>query len=167
MWLGEEYRTAGVIAAILMAGYTAHVALTGVRTCFVRSIGRPGLETRYSLLSMIANLMLTVPFALLFDAVGVVAATSLALSGASVYFVRLCARVAPLPRTGVPIQWLVAVGIACAATLAGEIAVIQLSVRGTFALALAGIPPALALGFLLLLRRVLLASESGPTTSRA
>lgn len=167
MWLGDEYRTAGVIAAILMAGFTVHVALTGVRTCFVRSIGRPGLETRYSLLSMIVNLMLTVPFALLFDAVGVVAATSLALSGASVYFVRLCARVAPLPRTGIRIRWVAAIGIACAATLAGEVAVIQLSARGTLALALAGIPPALALGFLILLRRTSVAPEPRPASSTA
>jgi hypothetical protein len=53
IWLGDDFQLAGVLAAILTIGYGLHVALTGIRTCFVRSIGRPGLETRYSVFSTI------------------------------------------------------------------------------------------------------------------
>jgi len=148
VWLGPEYHLSGVVAAVLMAGFTVHVALTGVRTCFVRAIGRPGLETRYSLLSTVVNLALTVPLAIAFGAVGVVSATTIALSGASLYFVRACQRVAPLHRVHLSGRWVLSITGACAVTLIGELAVIQAPWRGTLPLAIAVVPAILGLGVL-------------------
>ncbi len=148
MWLGPEYRMSGVVAAVLMAGFTVHVALTGVRTCFVRAIGRPGLETRYSLLSTVVNLALTVPMAIAFGAVGVVSATTIALSGASLYFVRACERVAPLHRVQLSGRWVLSITGACIVTLIGELAVMQAPWRGTLPLAIAVVPAVLGLGVL-------------------
>ena len=42
IWLGDSYALSGAVAAILLAGYTVHVGLTGMRTCYVRAVGRPG-----------------------------------------------------------------------------------------------------------------------------
>jgi hypothetical protein len=42
-------------ATILLAGYIVHVGLTGMRTCYVRAVGRRGLETRYSFVWMVTN----------------------------------------------------------------------------------------------------------------
>jgi hypothetical protein len=46
---------AGLTATILLAGYIVHVGLTGMRTCYVRAVGRRGLETRYSFVWMVTN----------------------------------------------------------------------------------------------------------------
>lgn len=100
VWLGPGLWLSGVVAATLLVGYTVHVALTGMRTCLVRAIGRPGLETRYSWLATLINSALTVPLALLFGVVGVVAATAVGLVAGSLYFVVLCGRVTDLrPQT--------------------------------------------------------------------
>jgi len=148
MWLGPEYHMSGVVAAVLMAGFTVHVSLTGVRTCFVRAIGRPGLETRYSLLSTVVNLALTVPLAIAFGAVGVVSATTIALSGASLYFVRACERVAPLHRVQLSGRWVLSITAACTVTLIGELAVLQTPWRGTLPLAISVVPAIVGLGVL-------------------
>lgn len=90
VWLGPELALSGAVAAVLLVGYVVQVAFTGMRTCFVRSIGRPGLETRYSWCSTVVNLALTVPLTLLFGVVGVVMATSIGLVAGSLYLVVLC-----------------------------------------------------------------------------
>lgn len=161
MWLGSEYRMSGVVAAVLMAGSTVHVALTGVRTCFVRAIGRPGLETRYSLLSTVVNLALTVPLAIAFGAVGVVSATTIALTGASLYFVRACERVAPLHRVQLSSRWVLSIAGACTVTLIGELAVIQAPWRGTLPLAVAVVPAVVGLGILVVGARPSVSTVAG------
>src|SRR5918996_4919381 len=65
VWLGDRYVVAGAVAAVLLAGYTVHVGLTGMRTCYVRAVGRPGLETRCSTMWTGINVVLTVPLLLL------------------------------------------------------------------------------------------------------
>jgi O-antigen/teichoic acid export membrane protein len=140
VWLGPGYGTSSLVAVVLMAGYTVHVAATGMRTCFVRSVGRPGLETRYSLVAMGLNLALTVPFAVLFGAVGVVAATAAGLAAASLYFVRLCGRVANLHDQLPSLRWLLATAFAVAVTVLGELLVRYTDLHGVLALMLAGVP---------------------------
>ena len=48
VWLGDDFVLSGVTAVVLLTGYIVHVGLTGMRTCYVRAVGRPGLEARYS-----------------------------------------------------------------------------------------------------------------------
>jgi O-antigen/teichoic acid export membrane protein len=140
IWLGDRYAVSGVVAAVLLAGYTVHVALTGMRTCYVRAIGRPGLETRCSTMWTVVNLVLTVPLALLAGVVGVVAATAFGGMVASVYFVRLCRRAEALPLMLPSARWAATVAGAVAVTVAGELALLQSGVGGFLGLALSGIP---------------------------
>lgn len=147
IWLGTPYRLAGTIGAVLMAGYTVHVALTGVRTCFVRSVGRPELEVRYSVFSTVLNLLLTVPFALAFGVVGVVGATAVALVGGSGYFAWLCHPLGLRDRLPGWHYW-AAIILAAAVTAAGEFAVSLAGWHGTVPLLVAGVPALAGLGVL-------------------
>ncbi|MEZ0089003.1 polysaccharide biosynthesis C-terminal domain-containing protein [Streptacidiphilus sp. EB129] len=140
VWLGPGLRLSGVVAATLLVGYTVHVALTGMRTCLVRAIGRPGLETRYSWLATVVNSALTVPLALMFGVVGVVAATAIGLVAGSLYFVVLCGRVAELHRQRIPLRWILAIALAVLVAVAGELLVAGTGWHGMAPLTLAGLP---------------------------
>jgi lipopolysaccharide/colanic/teichoic acid biosynthesis glycosyltransferase len=147
IWLGTTYRLAGAVGAVLMAGYTVHVALTGVRTCFVRSVGRPELEARYSVFSTVLNLLLTVPFAIAFGVIGVVAATAVALAVASAYFIQLCHPLGLRDRLPGWLCW-AAIILAAAVAAAGEFAFSLVGWHGTLALLVAGVPALAGLGVL-------------------
>jgi O-antigen/teichoic acid export membrane protein len=140
LWVGPELALAGLVAAMLMAGYTVHVALTGIRTCFVRASGRPGLETRYSWFATALNLVLTVPFAVLFGLVGVVAATVVGLLASSLYFVVLCRRVAGLRDRRLTWRWAGATALGAITAVLGELLVLRLEWHGVVPLLLAGVP---------------------------
>ena len=142
IWLGDRYTLSGVVAAVLLFGYTVHVALTGMRTCYVRAVGRPGLETRCSTMWTVVNLVLTVPLVLLAGVVGVVSATAVGGVIASVYFVALCRRTEALPLIVPGGRWWATVLVAGATTVAGELVLLQLGVRGFLGLLLSGIPAA-------------------------
>lgn len=140
VWLGDRYVLAGVVAAILLAGYTVHVGLTGMRTCYVRAVGRPGLETRCSTVWTVVNLILTVPLVLLFGVVGVVSATAIAGTVASLYFVFLCRGRERLPAVLPDRRWILLAAAAVAVTAAGELAIVSTGWHGFLALALSGLP---------------------------
>ena len=153
IWLGDDFQLAGVLAAILTIGYGLHVALTGIRTCFVRSIGRPELETQYSVFSTILNVVLTVPFVLAFHVVGVVSATAVALTSASLYFVWLGRPFGLHDKLPQP-RWWLAIALAAGVTILGEFGVRHTGWHGPLAVAVAGVPALLGLLVLLLpLRR--------------
>jgi O-antigen/teichoic acid export membrane protein len=140
IWLGERYGLSGVVGAILLTGYTVHVALTGMRTCYVRAVGRPALETRCSTMWTVVNAILTVPLALLFGVQGVVSATASAGIVASVYFVLLCRRKERLPIVVPDTRWWLIAALAVGVTLAGELAILTTNLEGFGALALSGLP---------------------------
>ena len=140
VWLGDAYVTSGAIAAILLAGYIAHVGLTGMRTCFVRAAGRPGLEMRSSIAWTVANLLLTVPLVLLAGVIGVVSATALAGALASIYFVALCRREEGLPLVAPRHSWWITVVAGTLLTVAGELLIVRAGLHGYGALVLTGVP---------------------------
>ena len=145
IWLGDRYALSGVIAALLLAGFMIHVALTGMRTCYVRAVGEPGLEARYSSVWMVGNAVLTIPLALVAGVLGVVGATVASGIVASLYFVVLCRRRESL-RVIVPgRRWWAMAAVAVLITVAGELAVVATGLHGFGALALASVPPAVAL----------------------
>ncbi|MDH6108518.1 O-antigen/teichoic acid export membrane protein [Kitasatospora sp. MAP12-15] len=139
-WLGPGLALSGAVAAVLLAGYSIHVALTGMRTCLVRAVGRPGLETRYSWLATVVNTVLTVPFALAFGMLGVVAATAVGLVAGSAYFVLLCRRFTGPRERRVSARWSLVAALAATVTLAGELPVVLTGWHGTLPLLLAGLP---------------------------
>jgi O-antigen/teichoic acid export membrane protein len=140
VWLGDRYMLSGVVAAILLSGYMVHVALTGMRTCYVRAIGRPGLETRYSLVWTIGNSLITIPLALLAGVVGVVAATAVTGIVASIYFVALCHRTERLGIVLPSRHWWTLAAAAVGLTAAGELLIVYTGLHGFLALALTGLP---------------------------
>jgi O-antigen/teichoic acid export membrane protein len=140
VWLGPELALSGAVAAVLLAGYAVQVALTGMRTCFVRAIGRPGLETRYSWCATAVNLVLTVPLTIAFGVVGVVLATSVGIMAGALYFVVLCRRVADLREQHLPKRWAPATALAVTTAVLGDFLVLQLGWQGALPLLLAGIP---------------------------
>ncbi len=140
IWLGDDYVLSGAVAAVLLAGYIVHVGLTGMRTCYVRAVGRPGLETRCSTAWTVVNALLTIPLVLLAGVVGVVAATAFAGMVASVYFVWLCRRREDLALILPPAWWLPLLVAAAAVTVLGELAIVYVGVHGFAGLALSGLP---------------------------
>ena len=148
IWLGDRYAVSGAAATILLAGFMVHVTLTGMRTCYVRAVGRPGLETRYSLVWTAGNALLTVPLALLAGLLGVVTATATAGIVASTYFVVLCRRRERLPFVLPPLRWWGLAALASGITVAGELALLQTGLHGFLGLALAGVPALVGLSVL-------------------
>src|SRR3954454_25007632 len=73
-WLGPGHTRAAVLAAFLVAG-TGFSMLTGTGVGYLRALGRPGLEGKTGLVVVGLNLALTVPLAIAFGAIGVVAGT--------------------------------------------------------------------------------------------
>jgi O-antigen/teichoic acid export membrane protein len=157
VWLGDDYALSGVTAAVLLTGYMVHVGLTGMRTCYVRAVGRPGLETRYSLVWTIGNAVVTIPAALLGGLVGVVTATAVTGIVASVYFVSLCRSKEELPVIVPGRRWWGLALVAAAVTIAGELAIVQTDLHGFVALGLSGLPPLLGLLIFAASRRQVLA----------
>jgi O-antigen/teichoic acid export membrane protein len=145
VWLGDDYVLSGVTAVILLLGYVVHVGLTGARTCYVRAVGRPGLEARYSTVWTICNAALTVPLGIAAGMIGVVSATAATGILASVYFVFLCRRAERLPVV-IPERrwWILAAGGGCV-TVAGELVVVRTGLNGFVGLAATALPPLLAL----------------------
>jgi O-antigen/teichoic acid export membrane protein len=169
-WLGAEYAIAGVVGAVLALGYTTQGALTGVRTCYVRAVARPGLETRYAVLSTIINVALTIPLAYLFGVVGVVSATTVALVIASLYFVRLCTPLG-LEERAPSRLWLSAIPVALGVVVAGELAIRTTGWLGVPGLLAAGIPVlagcgVLAMAALRLARRGTAMTAATPSEAR-
>jgi O-antigen/teichoic acid export membrane protein len=144
IWLGDRYVLSGGVAAILLAGYTAHVGLTGMRTCYVRAVGRPGLELRSSVAWAVVNAILAVPLALLLGLLGVVSATAVGGILASVYFVALCRATERLPAIRLDRSWWIMGAVAAALTVAGELAIVYADVHGFLALMLSGLPALVA-----------------------
>jgi len=148
VWLGHTYALSGVTAVILLLCYVVHVGFTGMRTCFVRAVGRPGLEARYSTVWTVLNALLTVPFALLAGMLGVVGATALSGLVASGYFVWLCGRSERLPLLLPDRAWALYVSLAAGLTVIGELAILRTHLHGFVGLLVSGLPPLLALGLL-------------------
>lgn len=145
VWLGHRYVLSGVVAIVLLSGYIVHVGLTGVRTCYVRAVGRPGLEARYSTVWTVLNALFTVPLALLGGMVGVVAATAATGVAASVYFVFLCRREERLPFIAPDRRWFALAVLAAGVTAAGELLVLRSGLHGLPGFVVCGIPPLVAL----------------------
>jgi O-antigen/teichoic acid export membrane protein len=143
-WMGRAAWPAAMVALILTAGNAVNL-LTGVTTGAVRAIGKPGLETRYGVVVMLTNVVLTIPAAIVFGMYGVVLATCIGQVVGSLYFLR-CIRIGtPLGK----VATLAGSRPGAAVVSAGAVVLLELGVstvpvHGVVGLALAGLPPLVA-----------------------
>jgi O-antigen/teichoic acid export membrane protein len=153
LWLGRRYVISGAVAAILLAGYVVHVGLTGMRTCYVRAIGRPGLEMQYALVWTGCNAALLLPLTLLGGVAGAAAATAISAAVSSVYFVRLCIRTEGLRAVPPGRRWWTMAAVGGPMTVAGELVIASTTLGGFPALAMSGVPPLISLGLIAVVSR--------------
>ncbi|WP_338894359.1 oligosaccharide flippase family protein [Streptomyces sp. TG1A-60] len=85
MWLGRPLPAAAVTIMVLAPGCAASV-IASAAAMVTRAEGRPGCETRGTVLAAVLNLLLTVPLLRLLGPWGVPLATTLAAFGGTVYF---------------------------------------------------------------------------------
>ena len=93
-WLGPGHDEAALLGAILVLA-TATGLTTGSGAAYLRAIGTPGLEARYGVLVLGANVALTIPLALAAGARGVVLGTLGAYAIGALWFFSRLARTVP------------------------------------------------------------------------
>jgi O-antigen/teichoic acid export membrane protein len=109
-WLGSGYDRAALFAAMLIAAYGIG-QLPGPAFAYLRARGNPGLEGKFGLVTVAANLIGTIALAVIFGATGVVVATLIAYVLATAWVTRR-ARAAVPPATHAPIE-VPRIGAAC------------------------------------------------------
>ena len=84
-WIGEILHDSKLVAQILITGIAVN-SLTGIGVMVVRGIGEPGKETRYAIVSLFSNIILSLVFINIFGFWGVVFASPIAILIGSIYF---------------------------------------------------------------------------------
>ena len=144
-WLGDGREDAALYGVLLTVAYGLNVSI-GPALAYLRAVGRPGPEARYGLLVIGFNIALTIPFGLLFGAVGVVSATAAAyLLGTAWFFARPARALpsGPAPAPGEVARTVAAAVLAAAVTLGWGLLMTALLPRGA---ALAGVALGAAVG---------------------
>jgi O-antigen/teichoic acid export membrane protein len=152
-WLGQKFQLAGIVCVILLAGYMVNM-LTGMLTLYLNAIGRPGVEARYGVVSMVVNLVLTVPLAFI-GLLGVAAAAAIGTTVGSAYLLATARRrvrqeIPSYLRSAPWLRGIVAAGVAAAGCVAMRTLI---NVQGPLGLIVCGVAasPALALYAVLVL----------------
>jgi O-antigen/teichoic acid export membrane protein len=138
-WLGPSFTLAGEVVVLAMVGNTINL-WTGMLNQYMSAVGRPDLELRYAIVSVILNIAFTVPLVLL-GPLGVGGATVVGVAGASLYLLRI---VRKHYRKDIPsflhdVPYL-AIVVTAALTAALEFAIKPLVVYGPLGLLVCAIP---------------------------
>lgn len=96
-WLGKPLPGAYDFLALILLGISGAVVFTGAGVAMAKGIGRPGLETVYTLVTLVLILLLKVPMILIFGAKGSVAASAASWCLGSVFFMILLHKRVALP----------------------------------------------------------------------
>jgi O-antigen/teichoic acid export membrane protein len=144
-WLGPRFRLSGWICIVLLAGASVPL-VTSLIGSYAEAVGKAGALARYGIVSMVLNIVLTVPMVLL-GSIGVVAATAIGQFVSAVYMLhdvrRTVRRDLPNPLRYVPLLR----GVAAAALTFGlEVAIQPYLPVGPVGLLAAGVPALLGLG---------------------
>ena len=144
-WLGPRFLLSGWICIVLTAGSSVPL-VTGLIGSYVTAVGRAGALARYGVVSMVVNIVLTVPMVLL-GSLGVVAATAIGQLVAAVYMLhnvrRSVQRHLPNPLRHVP---LLRGAVAASITVGLEVLIRPYLPIGAVGLLAAGVPALLGLG---------------------
>jgi O-antigen/teichoic acid export membrane protein len=84
-WLGAGHGKAAALGAFLVVAYGMNL-LTGPGVAYLRAVGKPGVEGRLGVVTIVVNVVLTVALGVAFGAFGVVAATMCAFTIGMVWF---------------------------------------------------------------------------------
>ncbi len=95
-WIGPGYQASALVIQSLALGHLVHL-LTGVGTMIVRGVGKPEVETRYTLLLLVMNTVLSVTLIAKIGFAGALIATPLSLIVSSSYFILSFHRLLPIP----------------------------------------------------------------------
>ncbi len=122
-WLGPQFSLGGSIAivAVLTSGV---FLLSGVLRAYCSVSGRPGIQSRFGVFSMVINIVFTVPLVFT-GAIGVAAATGIAQVAGTLYLVRLANK--ELPPT--PESMLKAVPVIATISTAVIVTALELMIR--------------------------------------
>jgi O-antigen/teichoic acid export membrane protein len=85
LWVGDKYPLAVLSFKILVIGYLINV-LTGMGTSVVRGIGKPEYETRYAVLTLILQLILSITLVQIIGYRGVLVSVLITTVVAALYF---------------------------------------------------------------------------------
>lgn len=88
VWTGAPQPEAALVTRWLTVAFGLNL-VTAVGTTIARGIGRAGLETRYALLVLVMQIVLTTTFVSRFGLSGLLAANALAITVGSAYFVMI------------------------------------------------------------------------------
>ena len=117
-WLGSGHDQAALLGGFLVFAFGVNL-LTGVPGVYLRAVGQPGLEARYSALLVAVNLIASVSLGILLGAYGVVGATALAyVVGTTWFFTRARGRVPAMPLREVGSPWVIVASVVVTAAAA-------------------------------------------------
>lgn len=85
LWVGDKFSLAILTFQVLVIAYVLNV-LTGMGTSVVRGIGRPEYETRYSVLTLVMQLFLSLTLIQIFGFKGVLISSLITAIVAAIYF---------------------------------------------------------------------------------
>jgi len=118
VWLGARYTPAAVVASVLVVSVSVIVSLSLVAG-LARADGRPSLELRYTLITILVNVLFTIVLTWRIGFAGVVLGTGIGTIVGAVWLERAATRIWPLLRgrllVSVPLPALGALGTAVVA----------------------------------------------------
>jgi O-antigen/teichoic acid export membrane protein len=169
-WLGSDFTVGGVIAIIALLTQGVFL-LSGVLRTFCTVSGRPGIQSRFGIFSVVVNIAFTIPLVFT-GAIGVAAATAVGQLFGIVYLARLARRAispdCPNPVRSVPVVPTLATA---ALVVVLEVAIRPVVPGGGFGLIACGVPAAVGLAFFLVAvvgpRQFLLLVRSAGRTARS
>jgi O-antigen/teichoic acid export membrane protein len=85
LWVGDKFGLAILTFQVLMIGYGINV-LTGMGTSMVRGIGKPEYETRYAVLTLVLQLVLSLTLVQVFGYRGILVSVLVTSIAAALYF---------------------------------------------------------------------------------
>lgn len=97
LWIGKTIPEVAPILFLLLFGSTVAIILAGTGSSLCKGIGRLEIETRYIILNLILNAILTVVLVVWVGAIGTVIASAASWAISSVVFVVLLHRMVDLP----------------------------------------------------------------------
>jgi O-antigen/teichoic acid export membrane protein len=96
-WIGRVPINAVTILSVVTIGTVAQLSLTGASSAICRGLARPEFETRYIVISLILNVLISIPAILIWGSFGKIAATAASLAVGSILFVSMACSAGVLP----------------------------------------------------------------------